>query len=162
MFTRNTSRKTRIGLSRKAGSISATIFLFLIPLMFQILPANGLGSVEPTTWTGKGEIMAPTPCFNSFHSSLKLSTAMPYFSTSRDFVLNVLGTVSTISPRCRIWQLALSIPPPPGPDMVWDPEKQQWVPEKKGINSPDTGKEPTNDKGPGRPVGNDEPVRNNR
>lgn len=57
-------------------------------------------------------------------------------------------------------RVAVSIPPPPNKDMVWDPLKQQWVPTKPGQVTPPEPEpgEPRSGK-LRKPVPDDEPVK---
>jgi hypothetical protein len=119
-------------------SILAPLFFAFAMILFHNGHAISYSTVGPGFFSGKEETVAPLASVH--HDPTR--TAM-----------------QLLAPQDKIGQLAVSIPPPPGDNMVWDPVKQKWIPMEKGINSPEPGKQTINDKEPGRPTADDEPAK---
>jgi hypothetical protein len=95
--------------------------------------------------------------FYQIGPAMGAASFVPAFSPAKEEIVAPLTSVD--SAPIPVGRLAVSIPPPPGDNMVWDPVKQKWVPMEKGVNTPDPGKQTTNDKKPGKPTADDEPAK---
>ncbi len=63
--------------------------------------------------------------------------------------------MSELFPEGGILHLSIPMLPLPDDNMACDPVKQKRVPMEKGVDTPDTGKQTTHDRKPGKPTADD-------